>query len=105
MSASNAKTQGRPALSSASEYEQTFKTRHRPPGRPSRDDVEPLFPRGGVPDLIGRVAERRAYALVHEKYREELAALYQAELKVLQRRGVEQVAADIGYRGNLELVS
>ncbi len=86
-------------LAKNSEYEQTFQTRHRPPGRPTRDaDDEPLFPRVGVDDIIGRVAERRAYALVHEKHREELGAHYRAELKVLQRRGVEQVAADIGAK-------
>lgn len=83
-------------LSPASEYEQTFGVRHRPPGRPARSAEEPLFPRGDVPDLIGRVAERRAYAVIHEKYRAELAELYRAELKVLLKRGVDVVAADIG---------
>ena len=83
-------------LSPASEYEQLFGVRHRPPGRPSRESDEPLFPRGDVPDVIGRVAERRAYAVVHEKYRAELAELYRRELKVLLKRGEEAVRADIG---------
>lgn len=93
-----AKTRGKAALSSASEYEQTFQVRHRPPGRPSRDDDEPLFPRGDIPDLIGRVAERRAYAVIHEKYRDELGAIYRNEVKVLLRRGVQVVATDVGVK-------
>lgn len=86
----------RKTLSAASEYEQIFGVRHRPPGRPSRAELdEPLFPRGDVPDLVGRVAERRAYAVVHEKHRAELASIYRAELKVLLRRGEDAVRADI----------
>lgn len=100
-----AKTRG-PALSSASEYEQLFKTRHRGPGRPSRDDGsdEPLFPSSDLDPILVRTAERRAFAVVHEENRERLRAIYHSELAVLKRRGPEQVAADTGRRGQLKAV-
>lgn len=80
-------------LSKNSTYEQTFGTRHRGPGRPSGEDV---FPRSDVHPLLRKVAQRRAFAVVHENNKEELAELYSEELAVLKRRGVEQVAADLG---------
>ena len=88
-------------LSKASPYEQTFKTRHRRVGRPT-GDTEPLF--GSV--LNGRevdpvivlIAKRRAYAVVHEEQRERLAEVFDAELKVLKRRGLQTVAADAGVK-------
>ena len=87
------------SLSKASEYEQLFQTRHRRAGRPSRengDDV--LFPSGDVDPVLTRVAQRRAFAVVHEEQRARLTTVFHNELKVLKRRGVEQVAADAGIQ-------
>jgi hypothetical protein len=81
-------------MANKSEYEAMFGVRHRPPGRPTGGDGS-LFPRGGVSELVGRVAERRAYAVIHEKYRDELARVYRAECAVLSARGDERVQADI----------
>lgn len=84
-------------LSKVSKYEQTFKTRHRPSGRPTDiEDTEPLFPAANVHPVLADVARRRAYALVHHENRGALRRYYQDELKVLERRGVDQVAADSG---------
>jgi len=84
-------------LSKVSKYEQTFKTRHRPSGRPTDiEDVAPLFPAANVHPVLADVARRRAYALVHHENRDALRRYYQDELKVLERRGVAQVAADSG---------
>lgn len=86
-------------LSVASPYEQTFQTRHRGVGRPS-GDTEPLF--GSVLNgrevdpLIVLIAKRRAYAVVHEEQRERLAEVFDKEMAVLRRRGIETVAADAG---------
>lgn len=83
-------------LSNASIYEQMFKTRHRRVGRPSREDDDVLFPSGDAHPLLVRVAERRAFAVVHEEQRDRLRQVYGVELKVLSRRGVEEVARDAG---------
>lgn len=82
-------------LSRESVYEQTFGTRHRRAGRPV-GDTEPLF--GGVEadPVIVAVAKRRAYAVVHEEQRDRLRDVFDRELKVLKRRGVEVVAKDAG---------
>lgn len=93
-----ATTEARVRLSNASVYEQMFKTRHRRAGRPVRDDgsVDVLFPSDGEEPLLVRVAERRAFAVVHEENRERLRAVFGVELKVLKRRGVAEVARDAG---------
>jgi len=83
-------------LSSASTYEQMFRTRHRRSGRPVRSDDEPLFGGVDVEPVLRRVAERRAYAVVHEEQRARLREVFEGELKVLRRRGVEEVARDSG---------
>ena len=84
-------------LSKASPYEQKFGTRHRSVGRPS-GDVEPVFPGNDREPLLVDVARRRAYALVHEENKATLNAYFEKELKVLERRGVEVVAADTGRK-------
>lgn len=81
-------------LAKNSEYEQHFGTRHRGPGRPMGDDGEVLFPAADQHPVLVKVAQRRAFALVHEEQRDRLRSLYLAELAVLRRRGVEQVAMD-----------
>ncbi|UAJ16092.1 hypothetical protein SEA_TINYMINY_1 [Microbacterium phage TinyMiny] len=83
-------------LSVASPYEQTFKTRHRRVGRPA--DAEPLFVAPDVDPLIALIAKRRAYAVVHEEQRARMAEVFDRELAVLRRRGIEQVAADAGVK-------
>ena len=83
-------------LSPKSAYEQLFGVRHRRPGRPVSDDGEPLFPTGDVHPLIARVAQRRAFAVVHEEHRAELGSVYRAELAVLKRRELADVAEDVG---------
>lgn len=93
-----ARGRGGERLSSASPYEQMFETRHRRVGRPSGSDrSESLFAVGGaVHPLLASVAKRRAHAVVLEEQRDRLAEVFGAELKVLKRRGVEQVASDVG---------
>ena len=88
-------------LSKASTYEQTFRTRHRGSGRPAigepgGDDSTTLFPSKDRHPLLVRVAQRRAYAVVHYEQRERLAELYEQEMKVLTRRELEEVARDVG---------
>jgi hypothetical protein len=87
-------------LSNASIYEQMFRTRHRTAGRPVRDDdlSDVLFPSNGEHPVIVRVAERRAYAVVHEEQRGRLREVFGVELKVLRRRGVAEVARDAGVK-------
>lgn len=86
------------SLSKASPYEMTFNTRHRSVGRPA-GDVEPLFSVGGMVDpVIAMIAKRRAYAVVHQEQRDRLAEVFDAELKVLKRRGLETVAEDAGVK-------
>ncbi|UYL85377.1 hypothetical protein SEA_HAGER_1 [Microbacterium phage Hager] len=89
-----------PGLSKASPYEQLFGTRYRRVGRPSGDSLEESpyrDPSGGQLDpLLLSVAKRRAQTVVLEEQRERLSAVFAAELKVLRRRGVEAVAADVG---------
>lgn len=88
-------------LSVASPYEQTFGTRHRKVGRP-QGDTEPLFGTvlngRSVDPTIALIAKRRAYAVIQERHRSELAEVFDAELKVLARRGVAVVAADAGVK-------
>jgi hypothetical protein len=88
-------------LSKASPYEQKFRTRHRGPGRPSEDDAgvdpEPVFMADEDP-VIKKVAQTRAYAVVHEENKDRLREVFQAEIKVLRRRGREVVAADARIR-------
>lgn len=88
------------SLSKASPYEQTFGTRHRRVGRPSGDELaESPYrdPSGGQIDpLLISVAKRRAQTVVLEECRSRLADVFSAELKVLRRRGVEEVAGDVG---------
>lgn len=62
--------------------------------RADGDDV--LFGSRDDHPLLVRVAERRAYAVVHEEQRERLRTVFDAELRVLRRRGVKAVAADAG---------
>lgn len=90
-------------LSPQSEYEQMFKTRHRRAGRPPAAAASGLDENRGVlfdgsdsDPILVRVAQRRSFAIVHEENRERLAQLFKAELKVLRRRGVAEVAADAG---------
>lgn len=83
-------------LSTASPYEQTFGTRHRRVGRPL-GDTEPLFAvDDSVDPLLATVAKRRAQTVVLEECRSRLADVFAAELKVLRRRGVQEVARDVG---------
>lgn len=84
-------------LSTASPYEQKFKTRHRRAGRPI-GDVEPLFAGVDADPVIAMIAKRRAYAVVHEENRDRLYEVFHQELKVLRRRGLAQVAADSGVK-------
>lgn len=85
-------------LSPDSEYEQTFGVRHRRSGRPNKDDGgEVMFPAGNDNPFLVTIAQRRAYAVVHEKYKAELSAIFASELAVLRKRGIKQVAADAGY--------
>jgi hypothetical protein len=84
-------------LSNASIYEQMFKTRHRRAGRPIRDEDDGvLFPSTDAHPVLVRVAERRAFAVVHEENRDRLREVFRVELKVLSRRGIDEVAADAG---------
>jgi hypothetical protein len=85
------------ALSVASPYEQLFRTRYRSVGRPS-GDAEPLFAAPDADPDIAAVAKRRAYAVVHEEQRERLSELFERELRVLNRRGKDEVMADVGRR-------
>ena len=89
------------SLSAASPYEQAFKTRQRRVGRP-QGDVEPLFGTllngRAVHPVIALVAKRRAYAVIAEEQRRRLAEVFDRELKVLSRRGVEVVAKDAGVK-------
>ena len=91
---------GRVGLSKASPYEQLFGTRYRRVGRPSGDDAASSpyrDPSGGALDpLLLSVAKRRAQTVVLEEQRDRLATVFAAELKVLRRRGVAEVAADVG---------
>lgn len=82
-------------LSPASPYENLFKVRHRGRGRPN-GSVEPLFVSEGTDPVLVNVARRRAYAVVHEEQRSRMQEVFEAELKVLRRRGPEQVASDAG---------
>lgn len=84
-------------LSTASPYEQTFKTRYRRVGRPA-DDREPLFARPDADPVLALIAKRRAYAVVHEEQRARLAEVFDRELRVLNRRGVEVAAQDAGVK-------
>ena len=83
-------------LSPDSPYESRFGTRKRSVGRPL-GDTEPLFAVGdSVDPVVALVAKRRAYAVVHEEQRDRLKSLFNAEVKVLRRRGASRVAADAG---------
>lgn len=84
-------------LSAASPYEQTFKTRHRRVGRPVGDN-EPLFAGVDADPVIALIAKRRAYAVVHEEQRDRLKEVFDKELRVLKRRGLEVVAQDAGVK-------
>ena len=81
-------------LSEASPYEALFGVRHRRAGRPAGE--EPLFVAPDVDPLIALIAKRRAYAVVHEESKARMAEVFNAELGVLRRRGVKQVARDAG---------
>ena len=84
-------------LSKASVYEQMFHTRHRRSGRPEREDGDSvLFNTADVHPVLARAAQRRAYAVVHEENRGRLREIFSIEMKVLKRRGVQEVATDIG---------
>lgn len=91
---------GRVGLSSASPYENLFKTRHRGRGRPD-GEAEPIFEGGGADPLLVAVAKRRAYSVVHEEQRDRMREIFTQELKVLKRRGVDVVARDIGIERSL----
>ena len=70
-------------------------------GRPT-GDTEPLFGtvlQGRTVDpVIVTVARRRAYAVVQEEQRARLREVFDRELRVLVRRGVEVVARDAGVK-------
>lgn len=89
------------SLSTASPYEKLFGTRHRRVGRPSGDELLSSPYRdpagvGGTDPLLLAVAKRRAQTVVLEECRSRLADVFAAELKVLKRRGVQEVAKDVG---------
>lgn len=89
------------SLSTASPYEKLFGTRHRRVGRPSGDELAESPYRdpagvGGTDPLLLAVAKRRAQTVVLEECRSRLADVFAAELKVLRRRGVQEVARDVG---------
>ncbi len=89
------------SLSAASPYERLFGTRHRRVGRPSGDELISSPYRdpagvGGTDPLLLAVAKRRAQTVVLEEQRSRLGDVFAAELKVLRRRGVEEVALDVG---------
>lgn len=87
-------------LARDSEYEQKFHTRHRRSGRPGGgEDV--IFPGDGVHPVIQRIAARRATAVVLDENKDRLSALYARERRVLERRGLKQVAADAGIKINI----
>lgn len=92
------------SLSKASAYEQLFRTRQRRAGRPTEEgiDTEPLFPAGNLHPIVQRIAQRRAYAVVHEENKDRLRELYAAEARVLGRRDLEDVAADAGVKVPVE---
>ena len=50
---------------------------------------EVLFPAGDVHPTIASLAERRAYAVVHEENRDRLSEVFHKELQILKRRGLE----------------
>lgn len=88
-------------LSKASPYEHLFGTRHRRVGRPSGDELMSSPYRdpagvGGTDPLLLAVAKRRAQTVVLEECRARLGEVFAAELKVLKRRGVSEVARDVG---------
>lgn len=83
-------------ISKASIYEQLFKTRKRPVGRPAGSDR--VFPVVNADPLIQTVAQRRAYAVVHEENRARLAEVFESEIAVLKRRGADVVAKDAGIK-------
>lgn len=89
------KTQ-RARLSVASPYEQLFNTRYRGRGRPADRDDEPLFPAEGIHPAVAGIARRRAYAVVHEEARDRLREVFRAEVRVLKRRELSEVARDAG---------
>lgn len=91
----------RASLSAASPYEKLFGTRHRRVGRPSGDELLSSPYRdpagvGGTDPLLLAVAKRRAQTVVLEEQRDRLGSVFAAELKVLRRRGVQEVARDVG---------
>lgn len=55
-----------------------------------------LFPSKDRNPLLARIAQRRAYAVVHEENRARLTEVFLKELKVLERRPIEEVASDVG---------
>lgn len=89
------------SLSAASPYERLFGTRHRRVGRPSGDELLSSPYRdpsgvGGTDPLLLAVAKRRAQTVVLEECRSRLADVFAQELRVLKRRGVQEVARDVG---------
>lgn len=87
-------------LAKDSKYEQMFGVRHRRSGRPGGgNDV--IFPGEGMHPLIQRIAARRATAVVLEEQKDRLADLFRREARVLEERGLKQVAADAGVKVNL----
>lgn len=82
------------SLSPKSPYEQTFKTRYRPSGRPSGENVFPSVEESGLDPSVHLVAKRRAQAVVLAENRERMAEVFSAEAAVLRRRGLEQVLED-----------
>lgn len=84
------------SLSAASPYEQLFKTRYRRVGRPA--DAEPVFNAPDADPFMVAVAKRRAFAVVHEENKDRLSEVFEREMRVLNRRGLEQVASDTGRR-------
>lgn len=83
------------SLSKASPYEQMFRARHRGPGRPTDvEDQAPVFVDETANPILVKIARRRAYAVLHEEYKERMRELFKAEIKVLKRRDFFEVLED-----------
>lgn len=58
-----------------------------------------LFPTDGeVHPRLRSIAERRAFAVVHEENRARLSEVFLKELRVLKRRDISEVFADAGLK-------
>lgn len=57
-----------------------------------------MFPSGNAHPLVVRIAERRAFAVVHAEQRQRLSEVFHTELKVLGRRDLAEIAEDAGVQ-------